>query len=111
MRTEKNLFMMLNCIFSQLDSKGEFPFKFSNEELINLLNETYPYRATWSTLSLDYDNVQIIVNITDPATGRQMGADADVQFSKFLAKVEFLPVSASNFKPGLLYTAYVSIRR
>ncbi|XP_025086974.1 CD109 antigen-like [Pomacea canaliculata] len=32
-----------------LDSKGEFPFIFSNEELINLLNETYPYRATWST--------------------------------------------------------------
>ncbi|PVD34646.1 hypothetical protein C0Q70_05923 [Pomacea canaliculata] len=62
-------------------------------------------------LSLDYDNVQIIVNTTDPATGRQMGADADVQFSKFLAKVEFLPVSASNFKPGLLYTAYLQVTR
>ncbi|KAK7489855.1 hypothetical protein BaRGS_00018877, partial [Batillaria attramentaria] len=93
----------------QLDSKGEFSFSFANNDLLDLAWRTfYNYQnARREYLSLDYRQLEIIVNVTNTRTGHQMGADASLRFHRDPAKVTFLPISAGSYKPGLKYTAHV----
>lgn len=97
----------------KLDSKGEFKFTFTNEEFLDLAWKTfynYP-NAQRQYLSLDYRTLQIIANVTDVRTGHKMGSDAELTFKADPAKVEFLPISSSSYKPGLKYTAHLSVTK
>lgn len=100
--SEKNNFKV--SIFSvQLDSKGEFAFSFTNAQLLALSSQTFNWQ------SLESKEAEVIVLVTEESTGHHMDTTAIVSFEKYKAKVEFLPITTSSFKPGLPYTVYVSI--
>ncbi|XP_025086512.1 CD109 antigen-like isoform X1 [Pomacea canaliculata] len=89
----------------KLDSKGEFAFSFTNAQLLALSSQTFNWQ------SLESKEAEVIVLVTEESTGHHMDTTATVAFEKYKAKVEFLPITTSSFKPGLPYTVYLSVTK
>ncbi|XP_025086511.1 CD109 antigen-like [Pomacea canaliculata] len=89
----------------KLDSKGEFAFSFTNAQLLALSSQTFNWK------SLESKEAEVIVLVTEESTGHHMDTTAIVAFEKYKAKVEFLPITTSSFKPGLPYTVYLSVTK
>ncbi|XP_076467680.1 LOW QUALITY PROTEIN: CD109 antigen-like [Babylonia areolata] len=102
--TEKPLLTATGTV----NQNGEMEFSFPKDDLMELKrknNTTHPGQ----TVRLDWSNVQVIANVTDVRTGRKMSAVSDVRFVGDPVKIEFLPLTANNYKPGLQYSAYVKV--
>lgn len=100
-------------ITGELNSKGEMPFAIDQLKLKEIYYNTY-YQHSKSNpadLSIEYQQFTVIVNVTDVRTGDKMGDDDSFTFTSQKAKIEFLPISANTYKPGLTYTAHVSVRK
>ena len=56
-------------------------------------------------------NVKVKVdgNVTETLTDITLSGEGEIEIKYNSIKMEFLPMTPSNFKPGLLYMAFVSI--
>ena len=83
------------AIVLSLQTNGEAKFTLSGLSTLNrYLNERY---------------VLVEANVTESLTKITLNGAGKIQFHQHAEKMEFLDSNPSTFKPGLPYTAYVSI--
>ena len=103
------IIIRFNVSFLQL-VEGKADLTISIKELLNLVPVTY-YRDgsytpdLWSMLS--YRTILVVANVNETVTGIILSGNSTVQCSSEKYKLTFLEFSPNNYKPGLLYTAFV----
>jgi hypothetical protein len=58
---------------------------------------------------LNYDWLVVEANVTETLTGITLNGSSEIQFFDTAEKLDFVQSLPKDYKPGLLYTAYVSI--
>lgn len=58
--------------------------------------------------NIDWEEFVFEVNVTEGITGKRMNDSAVLKFYSEAEKLEFSESIPNNFKPGLIYTAFVS---
>ncbi|XP_059163153.1 CD109 antigen-like isoform X2 [Physella acuta] len=90
----------------KLNAKGEATFELSTKQLLDLTKSSH-----YSPASLDWQTFKIVANVTEDSTGRVQSATASVQYYNSPVSAQFLEISPSSFKPGLLYTGYLEVKK
>ncbi|XP_077982153.1 CD109 antigen-like isoform X2 [Glandiceps talaboti] len=79
---------------------GETDFEFSMTDIQNILNNrAFP----------DGDILTVEAKVTEKLTGISQSAEAEMNFYSLPVKMEFLPISPNTYKPGMKYTAFLSV--
>lgn len=77
------------------------------DDLLTLLPYYYSQNYyAWNELS--YRTILVVASVNENVTGIILSENATVSCNSEKYKLEFLSFSPSNFKPGLLYTGFVS---
>ena len=106
-----NTFLFIYAFFfEQLNQEGEAEVTFTNEELTDLVFDTYNhwYRYKRQYLNLNYKTFDLKVSVTDKFTDDVMTAATSLKFYNRAMSLRFTSITPSTYKPGLPFSAYVS---
>ena len=103
-------FYLCILFFEQLNQEGEAEVTFTNEELTDLVFDTYNhwYRYKRQYLNLNYKTFDLKVSVTDKFTDDVMTAATSLKFYNRAMSLRFTSITPSTYKPGLPFSAYVS---
>lgn len=81
------------------------------DDLVALPTSNY-YQDQWpistKMVALSGRTILVVASVNETVTGIVLSGNATVTCTQQKYKLEFLSFSPSNFKPGLLYTGFVS---
>lgn len=86
---------------------GKADIVLTMDDLVNLLPYYYS-RGYYSWNAFPYRAILVVASVNETVTGIILSGNATVSCNSEKYKLEFLSFSPSNFKPGLLYTGFVS---